>query len=117
LEARRIFAALVIQASQHRANAKTRDEVVSELESHGVPKDAAESIVSSADEINDAKKANARGDARLLMLVGIGAVAVGIAISFLTYEVAAPGGRYVIMGGAVLGGGWIFLKGLWRSMD
>mgnify|MGYP003387246065 CR=1 FL=1 len=97
------------------ADGKSKAEVIKELLSHGIPQEAAEAIANKGQEI---KSAEARKSGSTTMMIGAGIFVVGLAITLGTHEAAASsgGGRYVVAYGAILGGVWVFLKGLWRSM-
>ena len=93
---------LVIKSANMFADGKSRAEVIKELLSYGMTDEAAE----------------ARKSGGTTMMIGAGICVVGLAITLGTHEAAASngGGHYVIAYGAILGGAWVFLKGLWRSM-
>lgn len=105
---------MVIYAAQQIAAGKSRDEVASALEKNGVAPAAALAIATRGEEI---KKAEFRKGGQTSMLIGAGLAGLGIAITAGTYSAASSGGgHYVITYGLIFGGGWLFLKGLWRSM-
>jgi hypothetical protein len=106
---------LVMRAASMFADGKNRNEVIAELRSAGATAEAAESIATDVQEI---KSAVARDGGKTTMMIGAGIFVVGLAITLGTHEAAVSngGGRFVVAYGAVIGGVWIFLKGLWRSM-
>jgi|JI10StandDraft_1071094.scaffolds.fasta_scaffold150324_2 hypothetical protein len=106
---------LVIKSANMFADGKSRAEVIKELLSYGMTDEAAEAIANKGQEI---KSAEARKSGGTTMMIGAGICVVGLAITLGTHEAAASngGGHYVIAYGAILGGAWVFLKGLWRSM-
>ena len=110
-----IITGLVIRSATQIAEGKSKASVIAALESDGCTSELALAIAARGEEI---KKAQFRKGGQTTMLIGAGICIIGIAITAGTHEaaVSAGGGKYVIAGGAIIGGAWVFLKGLWRSM-
>lgn len=107
------IAGLVMRSTNRIAEGKSRSQVIAELESEGCPNELAQAIASKGEEV---KKAEFRKGGKTTMLIGAGLVGLGIAITAGSYSAASGGGHYVITSGLFMGGGWVFLKGLWRTM-
>lgn len=107
------IASLVMRSASQIAEGKSKTEVVAGLEAEGCPKELAEAIAARGQEI---KKAEFRKGGKTTMLIGTGMLGLGIVITSLSYNTASPGGHYVITSGLIMVGGWLILKGLWRSM-
>ena len=109
-----MIAGLVNRAAIKIAEGKTKSEVIAELEKDGCPSDLALAVVTKDEEI---KRSEFRKGGQTAMLIGGGLAGLGLAITAGTYSAASSGGgHYVITGGLIIGGIWMFLKGLWRSM-
>jgi hypothetical protein len=104
---------LVVRSANQIAEGKSKAEVVALLEKEGCPADLALAIATKGEEI---KKAEFRKGGTTSILIGVGLCALGIAITAGSYSAASGGGHYVITGGLIMGGAWIALKGIWRSM-
>jgi len=54
-----------------------------------------------------------------LKQIGVGLVlfAVGAGVTALSYSAASDGGTYLVMFGPIIGGGWMFLKGIWGLLS
>ncbi len=98
-------------AVQRLAQGKRNTDVIGELASAGVPEDAARFIVDRAQEI---KKRVYRKEGMKTVGIGLGIIAVGAVITALSYEYSS-GGHYLVTSGAFVVGGWVTLKGLWRT--
>ena len=114
-QTQQVIAGLVVRAANQIAEGKAKSEVIAELERDGCPSDLAQAIATKGEEI---KKSEFRKGGQTTMLIGAGLAGLGIAITAGTYSAAssAGGGHYVIASGLIIGGIWVFLKGLWRSM-
>ena len=103
---------LVIQAANSYAEGKSTNEIVTEFESQGVPQDLAEAIAKRGEEI---KKEEFKKSGKTTMLIGVGLAGLGVVITAGTYSAASGGGHYVVTYGLIIGGIWMFLKGMWRA--
>lgn len=113
-QTQQVIAGLVVRAANQIAEGKAKSEVIAELEKEGCPSDLAQAIATKGEEI---KKSEFRKGGQTTMLIGAGLAGLGIAITAGTYSAASSGGgHYVITYGLIIGGIWVFLKGLWRSM-
>ena len=114
-QTQQIITNLVVRSATQIAEGKSRESVVAELEKDGCPSELAQAIVTRGEEI---KKSQFRKGGQTTMMIGAGICIIGIAVTVGTHDAAvnAGGGKYIIAGGAIIGGAWIFIKGLWRSM-
>lgn len=108
------LASLVMRSASQIAEGKSKSEVIAVLESEGCPKELAQVIAARGEEV---KKAEFRKGGKTTMLIGAGMLGLGIAITAGSYSAAASGGgHYVITSGPIIVGGWLILKGFWRSV-
>ena len=111
---KQVIVSMVNRSAMQIAEGKSKKEVIAGLISEGCPSELAVQIADKADEV---KRSEFRKGGQTTMLIGAGIFGVGLAITMGTYQAAASnGGHYAIFYGAMLVGGWIFLKGLWRTL-
>lgn len=104
--ARAIYA---FAAQQMRAG-KSNVQVQQELEAKGLPPEAARAVIQRLSEV----RTRARGNtATRDMVIGGVICLIGIIVTVATYSAASSGGgTYVVAWGAIIFGGWQFLRGL-----
>ncbi len=108
------IANLVMRSASQIAEGKSKSEVVSILEKDGCSNDLAQAIAARGEEV---KKTEFKKGGKTTMLIGAGMLGLGIAITVGSYSAASSGGgHYVITSGLIMVGGWLILKGFWRSM-
>lgn len=92
------------------AEGKNPRNITQDLVQQGFEPDNASSLVKQAVQI---KKAAMRKAGLRLFFTGVACIFVGIAITAVTYGLAARGGTYVITIGAFVVGAIYILRGLW----
>lgn len=107
----------VTQIYEYAANLMVNEnknalETKNELINQGLDEESASIVVNNLQQqIKSVKKQNARNDMLYGALWAIG----GLVVTGATYAAAADGGTYVAFYGAVLYGGYRFLKGLFSA--
>lgn len=112
---------LAERAARLLSQGQSREAVVREFVGYGFAETLSTSIVERVHQalvnrVGEQEKAQKSADAKATMTWGAGLCALGLVITFGTHAMASGGGTYVITGGLIIGGAWMFLKGLFRSM-
>ncbi len=107
------LAELIMRSARMIAEGKSKNEVIKHLEGEGCPTDLAQAIVNRGSEI---KKEEFRKSGKTTILIGIGLLGLGTAITAGSYNAASGGGHYIITTGFFMVGAWLVIKGLWRSV-
>ena len=114
IQADRAMALLVMKSAALIAEGKSVEDVASLLEQDGCPKALAQKIAARGEEV---KREEFRKGGMKTLGIGAGMLALGLVITLGTYSAASSGGgHYVITSGLIMVGGWLVLKGLWRSV-
>jgi hypothetical protein len=108
----RVVQALYAEAAQMMKNGYSEYRIEQSLVERGVPEDAARTIVS---RLRSARNEAYRNEAYKQMAIGAVVAIIGIVVTFGTYSAAANssgGGSYVVAWGAIVFGGWRFIRGM-----
>ncbi|GAA4364707.1 hypothetical protein GCM10023185_34440 [Hymenobacter saemangeumensis] len=101
-------------AAQHMAAGKNNLQIHGLLVEQGMSSAAAEEVVTELRmEFHAIRQAEARKD----MLHGGLWLGGGLLVTIITYSLASDGGSYVMTWGAIIFGGYQFLKGLVKSVS
>ncbi|MGV0960187.1 MAG: hypothetical protein ACOYB1_10155 [Limnohabitans sp.] len=107
------LARLVMRSASEIAEGKSKSDVIKQLESEGCSAELSQVIVNRGAEI---KKQEFKKGGKTTILIGIGMLGLGTAITAGSYSAASGGGHYVITSGLFMVGAWLVIKGLWRSV-
>ena len=97
---------------------KNDNDILSELEKDGIPKELGEKILEKAKtEINKVKGKAHREVAGQYFLKGIGFLALGAIVTGVTYSMASGGGTYVVTTGLFAVGGIYVIIGFFKFLS
>lgn len=98
-----------------RAQGTSKQEIVEGLVGGGWPEESARGFVDQVDQaVSQHGGVVARPDVTWDFVIGVGALAIGGAITWGTYTSAGPGETYWIMFGPMIYGGYRILRGIVR---
>jgi hypothetical protein len=97
-------------AEELRYKGYAATDILKELEGQGMERSAAQAVLARLYKKSDTA---GREAAFKTMLIGGSICLIGIMITLVTFEAAAGGGRFIVAFGAILGGGYKFLEGLY----
>jgi hypothetical protein len=107
-----VVQAVYREAAQMMQSGKSDYHVEQALLAKGIPADAARTVVS---RLRSACSEAYRNEAYKQMAIGAVIAIIGIVVTFGTYSAAANnpgGGSYVVAWGAIIFGGWRFIRGV-----
>ncbi len=108
-------------AAQMMRDGQPNHKIEKALVEKGLPADAARSVVRNLNQERQRQYGQANRDAAMRnMAIGGVICVIGLVVSIGSYQAAASspsGGSYVVAWGAVIFGGFQFLKGLFSMME
>ena len=108
-EQQRFVQAVYAEVALMMRNGQSVYRIEQSLVERGLKPGDARTIVN---QMQEAKNKAYRDEATKQMAIGAIICIIGIAVTWGTYSAAAGGGTYVVAWGAIVFGGWRFLRGM-----